>query len=227
MKTKMIRAVECILDWSLWPRFESKGLDPTNIARMCDALRAGFKLPPVIVDKDSKRIIDGFHRIRAFLKVFGDDVEIEAELREYDSEKDMFLDAVRLNAHQGMPLTPKDKAHAFLKARRWKVPIPEIAKILEMPEEKLRQFIEKRTVTTPEGERIAISRQYEGLAGQKLSEEQIRLVRTGGGLLSVQYARMLINALRANAVEFEDEKIISVFTELRDLLNKVLEGVPA
>jgi hypothetical protein len=97
MMTKM-KASEIVLDFDLYPR---NNLDQSNVRGLMDAMAAGQELPPVVLDKKSKRCIDGFHRVRATLRFLGDDAEITAILRDFQSEKDMFLEAMRLNAHHG------------------------------------------------------------------------------------------------------------------------------
>ena len=55
-----IKAIECILDWNLWPRREGE-YRSTNLKRMREAMEAGIILPPIIVNKDHMRVVDWFH----------------------------------------------------------------------------------------------------------------------------------------------------------------------
>ena len=128
MGTKFVKAIELILDFALWPRHEANGLDQTNVKRMREAIRAGVELPKVIVNAPDMRVIDGFHRVRAHLQELGDDAKIKTDMRVYESEADMFQDAVHFNAIQGLALSPKDRAHSLLKARRFKIPTSAIAR---------------------------------------------------------------------------------------------------
>jgi len=66
-------------------------------------------LPPVVVHRQSMRVIDGAHRLR--LAVSSGAAEIEVLL--YDgTEADAFVLAVRLNSAHGLPLSQADRAAA-------------------------------------------------------------------------------------------------------------------
>ncbi len=221
MGTKQVKAIELILDWNLWPRHDAHGLDSTNVTRMREALKAGVTLPPVIVNSSDMRVIDGFHRTRAHLQEFGDDAKMRVDMRVYESDADMFTDSIRYNAINGLPLSPKDRAHAILKARKFKIPMSAIAMALGMSEAGMKAFLAKRTATNPDGEKIALSYGASELAGKQLTEEDMPFVDTAGGCMAGMYASMLINALRAPSLALSD-KTSERLKELRDLIDRVL-----
>ena len=223
MGRKKLKAVELILDWNLWPRHEANGLDITNINRMVEALNAGVDLPPVIVNSSDYRVVDGFHRVRAHLKAFGDDATIVADVRVYESEADMFQESVEYNARHGLALTPKDRAHAILKARKFKIPYSAIASALGMSESKLKTFLEKRTATAPTGEKVALPHGASALAGKKLTEKQLHFANHTSGNLPIMHASMLINALNADGMELDD-KACAKLKELYDVIGEILTG---
>src|SRR5208283_55156 len=59
---KKIALSELILDPEIYPRAEVSSM---NVSSIKNALRAGITLPPIIIDKKSRRIIDGAHRVTA------------------------------------------------------------------------------------------------------------------------------------------------------------------
>ena len=132
MSIKKLRAIELIFDWNLWPRQAVQRLDSTNLARMKEALRSGFELPPIIANKKDLRIVDGFHRTKAYLSVLGDEAEMKVDLREYDSDAAMFLEAGALNAYHGLTMSPKDRAHFIITCRKYKIPPAAIAEALRI-----------------------------------------------------------------------------------------------
>ena len=95
------RALDLIEDFDLYPRTT---VDSLHVARIADSLAAGETVPAIIVDPKG-RVIDGLHRRRAALRVWGDDAMIECEVRTYANDKDAYLDAVRLNARHGKAIT--------------------------------------------------------------------------------------------------------------------------
>ena len=221
MSTRKVKAIELIFDWNLWPRHRAEVLDATNLNQLKDALRAGMRFPPIVVSEDL-RIIDGFHRTKAVLDVLGEDAEIDAEMRHYKNEAEMFLEAGALNNH-GLKLGPLDRAHFILKARKMKIPPAAIATALGMDPEKMTEFIKRRSAKTRGGETIALPAGARNLAGKTLTESQEHYARTANGCLPEMYARMLLNALRADALTL-DEKTIKLLRELHEELKIILEA---
>ena len=218
-----VKAIDLVFDWNLWPRQSAQRLDSTNLARMREALRSGFTLPPVLVSSKDYRIVDGFHRTRAYLDVFGDDVEIDAVLKEYETDAAMFLEAGATNHIHGLPMSPKDRAHFISKCRRFKLPWPAIATALNMNVDTLKTFVEKRTAKTEAGETIPLSRGAEGLAGKVLTPTQEHYARTANGCMPEMYIAMLINALRAEGVAYTP-KTIAKLQELHELIGEILDA---
>ncbi|MET9301019.1 helix-turn-helix domain-containing protein [Micromonospora aurantiaca] len=67
------------------------------------------RLPPIVVHRDTMRVIDGMHRLRA-AKLRGDD---RVEVRFFDgSEQEAFVLAVTANTTHGLPLSIGDRALA-------------------------------------------------------------------------------------------------------------------
>lgn len=225
MGIKTIKAISLIPDYNLWPRYGVDSLDSTNVSRMRKALRAGYELPHVIASNDN-RIIDGFHRTRAILDVFGDDAKIKVEFREYQNEGEMLVDAALLNATQGLPMSPKDKAHFILKARKTKVPWPAIAEALKMDPEDVKQFIERRSATTQDGEKIALSYGAKNMAGKQLNTVQEHYVRTSNACVPEMYISMLLNALQAEGLIITP-KTAKRLSDLRYQIDLTLEEVTA
>ena len=227
MITKKVKAIELIFDWNLWPRYEAEELDSTNLVRMKTALRAGLALPPIIVNKKDNRIVDGFHRVKAVLSLYGDDAEIMAEFRDYKNDAEMFIESARLNNQHGLPLSPRDRAHVILKAHRFKIPVPIIAEALGMDGESAKEFLRKRTAKTKDGETVILSGGAQNLHGKILTKTQEDYVRGRIPGVSAQiYARLLLNALNADAVIFTD-KVIDALSKLRVKIDEVLEEVAA
>lgn len=69
----------------------------------------GAELPPILVHKDTARVIDGAHRVRA--AVLRGDTMIRARYFE-GSTRDAFVLAVRMNNSHGLPLSMSDRKAA-------------------------------------------------------------------------------------------------------------------
>jgi hypothetical protein len=224
MDTKTIKAIELVMDWNLWPRQSVERLDCTNISRMRDALRNGITLPPIIVDKSTYKIIDGFHRTKAHLDVYGEGAEIEVLFKTYKDEAEMYLEAGRLNAAHGLPMSPKDKVHFILKARKLKIPPLAIAEALGTDVVEMKKFVKARTAKTMEGENVPLSYGAKAMAGKTLTKVQEYYVKHTNACVPEMYISMLINALKADGVIIK-EKTIMKLKELNELIIALLDGV--
>jgi hypothetical protein len=195
---------------------------------MKEAIEAGVSLPPVIVNKDDMRVVDGFHRITAVLDLYGDDADIEADVRVYASEGEMFLDAGRYNSKHGLPMSPMDRAHFIIKARRMRIPAPAIAQALGMQAEAMKEFLEKRSaVVKSTGEKIPLAYGAAHLSsaenGKELNAAQENYARTTDGNAPMFHARTLLKALKADSLKLT-EKDLSVLSELAEEIAKTIKA---
>ena len=115
-KITRIKVSMLVIDYDFYPRNE---ISSTNKADIKRAMLAGEVLPPVVVgflsgtsdavtDPAALRVVDGVHRVKDALEVYGPDYEIEAQVRKYDNVAEMFYDAMYLNSRHGQKLTPLD-----------------------------------------------------------------------------------------------------------------------
>ena len=232
-KIEKVKVLELIRDWSLWPRYEAQELDSTNLARIKQAILAGEKMPPIVVDGKSLRIVDGFHRQEAYLKLLGGDAEIEVEKRCYENDAEMFQDAMELNAKHGLPLGPEDKVHCILVCRKLKIPLEVIAVKLGMTMDKIKSLKERRVVTIRGGEKIPVpwgqnalsdynrEKRNPGKPLKPVSAKEELAIRSSNGNIPLVHMRLLLNTLRANAVFTEKE--FDALIELRNEIDRVLE----
>src|SRR3972149_5611153 len=127
-----------IEDFDLYPRTMVWG---PHVARLRDALTAGATTSPVIVDAKSKRIVDGFHRVRAY-KQLGRD-KIECEIRTYKNDAELFSDAVRLNSSHGRPLGPYEIKKSVETLRRLGVGEKRSTEIVRAPKERIVEIVSR------------------------------------------------------------------------------------
>jgi hypothetical protein len=72
---------------------------------------------------------------------------------------------------------------------------------------------------------IVLKRTTAHLAGEELTEEQFAYNRQAGGMQPTFYINQIVSMLEADAVDWEDEKVVRGLKRLRELLDKVLEPV--
>lgn len=219
--TQMIKVSKLVLDYDLYPREQIQSF---HVRQMVEALEAGTVLPPIIVDRKSKRVVDGFHRVRAYQKLYGKDTEISAIFRTYEDEAQMFSEAIALNTLHGRNLTPYDRARCLARAQELKMDPAVVAKALNMTIEALGRLKTER-LGYFQAKPIVLKGTTSHLAGEELTEEQFAYNQQAGGMQPTFYINQVIAMLGADAVDWEDEKVLKALKRLYDLLDKALKPV--
>lgn len=222
MKIETLKAIELKFDYNIYPRCKDERLDTTNIRRIKDAIEAEDDIPPIVVDAKDYRIIDGFHRVRAYMQLFGDEAKIKAELRNYHNDAERLMDSVRLNAKHGLPFSPTDKVHAALTLHRMKQSIAAIAEALGMMKSSLQRLIDENTAFEPSGKRIPIKFSLrKKFRGETLTEEQVKMNDAACGAPAHTIFGMFLAILKNNAFDMTKSNL-SKLIEIRDLLDKII-----
>ena len=220
MKAKL---AELVLDFTLYPRHE---VDSQNVSRLVAALEAGAELPPLVVDKATKRIVDGFHRYRAYQRLREPPETVEVELRSYADDKALLLDAVRRNAKHGVPFDSIDRAHVMLLAEGLNIAVEDLAEAMQFPADSLRAAIEGRVAKNLEGQPLLLKPAMRKFAGQRLNKQREALNDRLVGQNGVYYLRTALELLRAGAIDLEDEETMEVLRRLGKAIEEAL-GVAA
>lgn len=215
---RKMKVAELILDFDLYPR---NNVDTHNVKNLVDALAAGAELPAVIIDRKSKRVVDGFHRVRAHLRHLGEDAEIEVIEKTYTNDAAMFLDAMRYNASHGAKLDPCDRNHCVIIAERLSIPLEAVAGALHMPVDKLGALHNDRTATSGSLS-VPLKRTVQHFSGRKLNKRQVEANDRLSGMNQVFYANQLIELLESKMLDLSDDKLLVRLQRLHELLDGVL-----
>lgn len=216
MKTTKLKLSELVEDFDLYPRAD---VDSAHVSHIEDAIDASASIPPPIIDEKSKRIIDGFHRVRAWRRSLGDDGEIDVIVRAYKNEREMFLEAMRLNANHGRNMTSYDRTHAIAKATKMDIDPAEIASALNMSIDKVTSFKVDRCAKLENSRRaIPIKRPIWHMRGRELTQEQADVIPNLGGNSQGFYAAQLIKLIKNNLIDSGDERLMEQLKELFELL---------
>lgn len=204
-----------LLDFNLYPRAE---IDKYHVRELQAALEAGVTLPPLLVDTKSKRVVDGFHRVKAFLRLYGVTAKIECVLRDYLAENDMLRDAMALNSAHGRALSRYDKAHAIQLADGLGLSREDTAKALSMTVERVESLLLERTTASGE----VLKRTMAHFAGDTLLPEQAAYNRGAGGMDQLFYIRQVIALVESNSIDWERHTVVSALRRLSEALEKAL-----
>lgn len=94
-----------IFDPDLYPRRES---DERHIAALKDAFEADQNIPPLVACKATRKLIDGYHRWCALIKLYGDNAKWFVKWETFASDEQRLLRAIELNAAHGRRLVEED-----------------------------------------------------------------------------------------------------------------------
>jgi len=143
-----VKIAELIFNFQLYPRNHIEDFNVQSIAR---SLEAGFTIPPIIADRKTKQIVDGFNRTTAVRKLYGDFAEIDVEWRDYKSEKAMFEDAMLTNTAHGVRLNSHDMARCAIIAKQLHIDNKRLAECLHAKPEWVDKLRKRKVAEGPEG----------------------------------------------------------------------------
>jgi hypothetical protein len=203
---------ELVLDFDLYPRNDVSSAQVTSLV---DAIESGFDLPPIIADAKSKRVVDGFHRHKAYTRCKIEEVRVE--LREYENDGTLFADAVRLNRGHGRTLDPYDIKRAIDKLTTLGFAKEAIAGIVRMPLPRMDEIV-KGFAHNAAGDAVPLKGGTHHLAGTEVTAGQEKGIGRVSGMNATFHAKQLILMLEQGLYKSTPafEEAMDRLTELWD-----------
>ncbi len=211
--SKSMKASLLVRDYNLYPRHQ---MDESNVKHLSDALDAGETLPPVIADKATLKIVDGFHRTEAVLRK-DEEASIAVTLVEYENEAAMFIDAVARNSRHGVGIQAYDRARCVEIAHQLHVDDDALAGALAVNQAVLGRLRAKKLALDPKGNMTPIKRPLRHLAGQKLTSKQMTANDKSSGWSVRFHAEQIVLAIEGDIVEW-DESTREALLRLQEVL---------
>jgi hypothetical protein len=223
MSTKTVTLADLVEDFSLYPRH---AVDDSHVAALAEAERAGETLPPPIVEADTLRIVDGFHRTRAHRRVHGDGAKIKVEVRTYASETELINEAIRLNAAHGRKLDNQDRVRSILMLQQRGVDTETIALTLHITEQRvevLRVRVAIREDDSGHKEPVAVKPVLWSKgsdAPRVITTQQYATQRSSNGWRPQQVVTQLIREIRDRVADLDDPSLRARLWELHDEIER-------
>jgi len=195
-----------LFDWNLYPR---KEIDKRKVKDYANALKTGANFPPINVGsfEGNKIVVDGFHRAHSRIQLKID--YIECRILAFQSEAELFAEAVRANSSHGKPFTDIEVKANIRRLQRYNFNVKDIVSIVHIPASGIRSESTKpiTVLTLPSGKKLSCVKVQPGREGVH-------------GLICLK------NALTIVANWAEEEKIPAdiVFRELVDRVQRALEN---
>jgi len=210
---------EVFVDEELYPRVQPFYL---TISEYKQSMLSGTKFPPITLALFHNKLVlvDGRHRLEATKKLKKE--TIEAEIFAGWDKKKIYVEAVIRNNHHGQKLSPFEKRRAVLKLREMNINDSEIAKLIQIPESVLENFVGQRLVSTPTGQ-IIVKAPLKHLAGQKLSASRSREVEIYQEPLTtksqVNLFDQIIDLFESGLIDKDNEEVQERIIKLSDLIS--------
>ena len=203
VEVETVPASLLVEDLALYPRH---AVDVGHVADLARALRAGVLLPPVVADRASRRLADGFHRRRAAIRVHGASAPVAVAFRDYPDEAAFFADAVALNSSHGRRLDRQDQIRVAVLAERFGLDTAAVGALLHVDAARVLQL--RPRVVFEEGQELPVAAKpvAESFYGQTLTAEQVQAMRSFSGLRMGQQVAQLQRALEAGLLDPTDER---------------------
>ena len=212
MAIKKIKAGSLVQDFKFYPRAQ---VDEQHVREMAEAIRAGAQLPPIIIDGKSKRIIDGFHRIRAHQKVGGTAVVVSVNEQEFADDAAMFQAAMTLNSAHGKNLSIYDKTRCLVLAGEMGIERNIVAESLSITIKKADSLLLERLAASGE----VLKRTMAHMAGEELTESQAATNQRAGGMNQLFYINQVVALLESDSIDWERPNVVEQLKKLSQLLD--------
>ncbi len=219
---KNAKLSELVLDFDLYPRTQ---IDSQHVSAMVEAENAGVEFPPLVIDKKSKRVVDGFHRYKKHQRVHGPDATIPVVEKSYKNDAAMLLNAIRYNANHGRNLSSYDRAHSVLLAEKLGLADKAVAGALSMTVDKVEWLRVSKSAKVGNGKvttTVPIKQTIRHMAGQKLTRLQVEANAKLGGMNQAFYVNQLLTLIEADLIDKENQPLLEALRKLHERLGDVL-----
>jgi len=222
-----VKLSELVFNFELYPRTK---VDSYHVSHLVEAYSTGVELPPLVVDKASKNIIDGFHRGYALERLHGTDAEVEVIFKTYRNRAAMFVDAMRYNGGHGRNLSTFDRAHCVILAERFGIAPDQIASSLSITIETVGELRSNRVGRlagkvsdgkTGKETQTPLKRTLRHMVDHVLTSKQAEAQTKLGGMEQLFYVNQIIILIENNLLDLENEKLMHGIERLSELLAKL------
>jgi hypothetical protein len=218
---QMIACAQMVADEAIYPR---AGVDPWQVGRLAQALRAGADLPEIILEESTLRIVDGWHRRAAAIRINGPTATFPCFLRAYESEAALFSESMLLNSRHGQSLSNFDRTRSILLARKLGIPDAATAASLQITVESAVELVLQRSGLGPDAEIVPLKYAAARLAGSRLSAEQLVANDQSGGRRLRYYIGQVLNVVSGDLIDWSEPGLAEAMESLRMALDGILRA---
>jgi hypothetical protein len=178
--------------------------------------------PPVVADRKTRKITDGFHRLRAALRHFGETAEVAVIWEDYANEAAMFERSAELNGGHGLKFTPWDRVRVIVRCEELGVAADRIAELLRMPVAAVEDIRNNRVAMDTDGRPLPIKAALSHMAGKQFTPKQQEALAHVGGNQHRFYINQLILAAESKMLDLDNPNLIAGLVKLVGVLRPLL-----
>jgi hypothetical protein len=200
---------------------EIRPVNDVIVSQYRQAMRAGANFPPVVVEKVGKRfrLIAGNHRANGYVQEYGDEHEIEAEIRKYDTDADRIEDAIRDNSKHGLRLDGITRKRVICRLSQLGRSPESIATLLLVSVKRVEELGGMTVVIRGNQHPQPIKHGLDHMAGTVVTAAQYKEHSVADrGVPVVQQAKQLARWIRNGWVNMDDPKTAAAIAELKEVI---------
>jgi len=218
-RMSVLKIEEIVFDKSIYPRTNTWW---GTSYRYSEMMKAGAKFPPIIVGKlDGKYIlVDGKHRLEAYQKL--GQKHVSCEVLTDLTKKELFVKAIELNVAHGQTLSSYDKVRIVEALKKMDYSMPQIAKIVQIPADKITQFVATRMTVNPAGEQMILKASLRHLSDKQVPVAEYQQTDLSGRS-QFQMVNQLIQIFKYEQLARVDKDFIETVETLYKLIGEFLE----
>lgn len=203
-----------VLNEAFYPRHS---INAANMAQISEAILAGEEMPPVLVNRQTHEVVDGFHRVTAFERLYGAEYEIAVDLKTYRSKQAMLADAISLNVGRGADLTRWDHLRCQELAAEVGMPIDTLAKLLKWRPDHFADYTSRSMGTTIDGRKVALKRSLRHRLNKPITKAQEETNKHSDGKAALFHVNQIISLLQSDSMP-EQEHVAAALNEMCKLV---------
>lgn len=200
-----IKLSAVIEDFNIYPRHS---VDSTHASQLIGAIDAGAILPPIVVEAETFRLVDGFHRVRCYRKTMDADAVIAAVVVKYDSAAELLAHAIELNAAHGKGLSSWDRLRCIELSKDKGLSYGDLARSLGTTEARLSKLETRRTARREDGSVVLLKRASLHLAGKVVTDGQAEAQRKLGGNQASFYFGQIIQLVESELLPKNNPELV-------------------
>jgi len=218
MKLKLVSVKTLKVREDTYPR---STVDWRTVLQYAEAMRAGAKFPPIVVApiEGAMTVVDGVHRQKAMRKLKV--ATAQAEVLPAMSVADALLEATRLNAKHGKPLTFTDRLDVYRRLTEHGFTQSQVGEVLQARAKEIRRLAASRVAYAATGEPITLRPGASHLAGLRFSDEGEEAANRTVTTNQVHILTQVTTLLKNGWMDLKDAKVLALLLELKALLAKV------